>query len=162
MPARPVEIVDQFPKTAQVLVKKSNNNKKKNNFADQPAHWTWQGGALSKRLLIVHSQMSCHLESSLTKRFKAKRGRVCTTGASSSHNKPDPPITFWVAHLFVCFQHRLRQSSWCTFDFASARCQASKGALSFRRWCLLYILFIPPKANKGWWLLIHIYYIPVS
>lgn len=36
MPARPVETVNQFPKTARVLVKKT--PKQNNNLADQPAY----------------------------------------------------------------------------------------------------------------------------
>ncbi len=90
---------------------------------------------LSKRLLIVHSQLSWRLESSLTKRFKAKRGRVCTTGHKVPHHR-----------LCVCFQHRLRQSSWCTFDFilpepVKVRCLSDAGA------CFIFLSY--PKSKQG-------------
>ncbi len=119
-------------KQPSIGIKTQQNN---SNLADQPAFWTWQGGALPKRLLIVHSQLSWRLESSLTKRFKAKRGRVCTTGHKVPHHR-----------LCVCFQHRLRQSSWCTFDFilpepVKVRCLSDAGA------CFIFLSY--PKSKQG-------------
>ncbi len=88
--------------TARVLVKNPKQNN--NNLADQPAYWTWQGGALSKRLLIVHSQLSCRFRKLPDKRFKAKSGRVCTTGHKVS---PRPTSTWPSNHILsrpsLCF-----------------------------------------------------------